>query len=85
MIEKSCEAAEVCKDNITGILSGDGAQLINADIFDLEKFKMFTKGFIAAAKDSLNDLEIELLPFFFWLITSKSLTFLYQPFDLSLI
>ena len=39
MIEKSCEAAEVCKDNITGILSGDGAQLINGDIFDLEKFK----------------------------------------------
>ena len=37
--------------------------------FDLEKFRMFTKGFIASAKDSLNDLEIELLPFSIILMT----------------
>lgn len=37
--------------------------------FDLEKFKMFTKGFIDSAKDSLNDYEIELLPFSIMLMT----------------
>ena len=37
--------------------------------FDLEKFKMFTKGFVDAAKDSLNDYEIELLPFSVMLMT----------------
>ncbi len=37
--------------------------------FDLEKFKMFTKGFISSAKDSLNELEIELLPFAVILMT----------------
>ncbi len=37
--------------------------------FDLEKFRMFTKGFIDSAKDSLNDYEIELLPFSIILMT----------------
>lgn len=37
--------------------------------FDLEKFRMFTKGFINSAKDSLNDYEIELLPFSIILMT----------------
>ena len=37
--------------------------------FDLEKFRMFTKGFINSAKDSLNDYEIELLPFSIMLMT----------------
>lgn len=37
--------------------------------FDLEKFRMFTKGFVDAAKDSLNDYEIELLPFSVKLMT----------------
>ncbi len=37
--------------------------------FDLEKFKMFTKGFVDAARESLNDYEIELLPFSVMLMT----------------
>ena len=37
--------------------------------FDLEKFRMFTKGFVDAAKESLNDYEIELLPFSVMIMT----------------
>lgn len=37
--------------------------------FDLEKFRMFTKGFIDSAKDSLNEYEIKLLPFSVMLMT----------------
>lgn len=37
--------------------------------FDLDKFRMFTKGFVDAAKYSLNDYEIELLPFSVILMT----------------
>lgn len=37
--------------------------------FDLEKFRMFTKGFIESARDSLNEYEIELLPFSVMLMT----------------
>jgi len=31
--------------------------------YSLDKFRAYTKGFLAAAKDSLNKKEIELLPF----------------------